>query len=832
MGETEVVSVLEIKIKKYYEVKVSMTMKRKLTVTTLAASMLFASIAGLPLSEKGLASKLGITTSVASAASAFDQLNALKAELARDTEGASNVAAVRNYVKNGLTATPDEKYDLIKQIWDKIETKRNNSAPGLSSPSVLNVENAFKLVTALDVFYNGSSSEIGELMDDEDNRAIINDLFLSANLKGINQAGGLDKGDVVAFQDAALQALVDNKASLIGTLASALAGSAVNSQVIKDAVSDIVNDAIVTPNTLLISQLLNYYGITLSDLDIVQNKVAEFIESQDDTIKAKDARTALESASVRYLLKNDIQYAAVSSTSSTVEPGLKILTIPVNDHITWSIQSGSNVKFDGKKLVLDGANSGSGIIQAKDSKFGILLYISPNAISLSKEISGGGGGGGGAIQSESDKAVSELTDLFKDIAGASEEKKQEIFKAAQAKVHDAIAKLSTLDLATAVTVENGVAKPKLDVAGLVSKVKDIAAQAKALNDKLKALNPNAKTEKVTLTLNFGAISAKTIEIPFPNDLLEAALLGGIDKVAVGFNGLTLGVNPSEFSIDTTLKVTNQDATVATSVTKLAVASGVYDFEFTSGGSKVGSFNTPVEVSIPVPNGKQFDTELLSLAKIVDGKLEFYGGKFTNGVLNGVRNSFSTYTVIENNVSFSDTASVKAWAGRQIQVAAAKGILDGRADLVFEPNGFVTRAEFAKLIVKTFNLENASATESFDDVNDSDWYKVYVASAVKNGIVNGKEAGKFDPNGQITRAEMAVMSARALSLKGVTLSPAKVDEVLKGFKDVGTINTSLKDGVALAASQGIVVGEEGSALNPNANSTRAQAAVVIYRLLNK
>lgn len=815
-----------------------MTMKKKLTVTTLAASMLFASIAGLPLSEKGLASKLGITAGVASASTAFDQLNALKAELARDTAGAANVAAVRDYVKNDLTATHAEKYELIKQIWDKIETKRNNAAPGLSSPSVLTVDNAFKLVTALDVFYNGSSADIDLLINDDDNRAIINDLFLSANLKGINQAGGLNKSDVVAFQNAALQALVDNKVSLIGTLASALTGSAVNSQVIKNAVSSIVNDAIVTPNTLLISQLLNFYGITLSDLDTVQNKVAEFIESKEPTIKAKDARIALESASVRYLLKNDIQYAAVSSTSTIVEPGLNILTIPVNDFITWSVQSGSNVKFDGKKLVLDGANSGSGVIQAKDSKFGILLYISPSAISLSKQESttppASGGGGGGPVQNESDKAISELTDLFKDISAASPEKKQEILKAAQEKVSAAIIKLSKLDVASKVTIENGTAKPKLDVADLVSKVKDIVAQAKVLNDKLKSLNSDAKAEKVQLTLDYGTINAKTIEIPFPQELLAAALAGDIDKVAVGLNGLTIAVSPSEFTKDTTLKVTNQDKTDATNVTKLKVASDVYNFEFSDADNSNIKFTKPVTIKLPIADVGEVDSDLLTLAKIINGKLEFYGGKYNSAgkYFESSRKSFSSYTVVENQVSFGDTDSVKAWAGRQIQVSAAKGILEGRGEQVFEPNGLVTRAEFAKLIVKTFHLENADATESFSDVNDTDWYKEYVAAAVKSGIVNGKSADKFDPNGQITRAEMAVMSSRALALNGATLDVRKIDDVLKGFKDVGTINYSLKNGVALAASEGIIVGEEGDLFNPNANSTRAQAAVVIYRLLNK
>ncbi|NOV00002.1 S-layer homology domain-containing protein [Paenibacillus planticolens] len=808
-----------------------MTMKKKVTVTTLAASMMFASIAGLPLSEKGLASKLGFTVSVASAASAFDQLNALKAELARDTAGAENVAAVRSYVKDQLTATTNEKYDLIKVIWDKIEAKRNNSAPGLSSPSVLNIDNAFKLVTALDVFYSGSKEEIEELMNDADNRAIINDLFLSANLKGIDEVGGLTKKDVIAFQDAALQALVTNKGQLIGTLASALTGNEVDSQVIKNAVSNIVNTAIVEPNSLLISQLMNYYGITLSDMDVVQNKVTNFIELIDATIKAKDARVALESASIRYLLKSDIQYAPVSTTQTEVVPGLKVLTIPVNDYITWSVQSGSNVKFSGNKLVLDGANSGSGIIQAKDSKFGMLLYISPNATSLSKETTSGGGGGGG-LPEPATPTSNDLTGLKDQLKDASDARKQEIFKEAQSKVENAIKEIATLDLNSLITIQGDTAKPTLNVADLVSKLKDIATQAKTLNDQLKALNPNAKEAKIPLTLQFGTVNAKETEIPLAKELLAAAIANGVDSIAIAMNGLSLAVSPSEFGADTTLKVTNQDTAVATSVTQLPVASGVYEFEFTSGGSKVGSFNKPVEVTIPVPNGKQFDTELLSLAKIVDGKLEFYGGSYANGALKGVRNSFSTYTVVENKVSFEDTASVKGWAGRQIQVAAAKGILEGRAENAFDPNGFVTRAEFAKMIVKTFALENANATENFDDVNDTDWFKLYVASAVKNGIVNGKEAGKFDPNGQITRAEMAVMSSRALSLKGVSITPAKVEEALKGFADSSFINSSLKEGVALAASEGIVIGEEGNTFNPNANSTRAQAAVVIYRLLNK
>ncbi|WP_162259751.1 S-layer homology domain-containing protein [Paenibacillus sp. Soil766] len=815
-------------------------MKKKLTVTTLAASMLFASIAGLPLSEKGLASKLGVTAGVASAATVQDQLNGLRTELARDTQGIADVRATRDYIKTN-TDTPTfnsaKKIELLGNIWTKLNAK---------SPATIDLNPVFTLFNGLDLFYDESGATIDALINEPANRTVINDLFLNVGLPGINDPQGLTKQRVNDFQQAALAALqhADSKTALKISIAAAFLSDGSNSQVIKDAVNNIVTNKVLnqpvdkTNPDLLISNFLNLYGITLGDLNAFQNNVANEIARVNAPagVKAIAARAALESAGVRYLLAGDIQPAPVSSTATYLQPGLKVFTQSINSYVTWTLQSETNVNLTNGVLSLNsGSTTGSGIIQARDNKFGLLLYIS-SPVTFTEEtttpVIGGGGGGGGGAQSDADKAISEITDLFKDIAGASAEKKEAILKEAQEKVNAAIEKLSTLNLASLVTVENGTAKPKLDVAGLVSKVKDIAAQAKLLNDKLTALNPNAKTNPVTLTLNFGTISAKSTEIPFPKDLLAAAVAAGVDKVAVGLNGLTLAVDPAEFGADTTLKVTSQDATVATSVTTLAVASGVYEFEFTSGGNKVESFNTPVEVSIPVPNGKNFDTELLTLAKIVDGKLEFYGGKFEGGVLNGVRNSFSTYTVVENKVSFGDTASVKAWAGRQIEVAAAKGILEGRADQAFEPNGLVTRAEFAKLIVKTFNLENASATESFSDVNDSDWFKSYVAAAVKSGIVNGKSDDEFDPNGQITRAEMAVMSSRALALKGASLEVSKIDDVLKGFKDVDAINSSLKNGVALAANEGIIVGEEGNLFNPNANSTRAQAAVVIYRLLNK
>ncbi|MNI98345.1 hypothetical protein D3C73_1571740 [compost metagenome] len=78
--------------------------------------------------------------------------------------------------------------------------------------------------------------------------------------------------------------------------------------------------------------------------------------------------------------------------------------------------------------------------------------------------------------------------------------------------------------------------------------------------------------------------------------------------------------------------------------------------------------------------------------------------------------------------------------------------------------------------------------------------------------------------------MATIASRALTK--ILEYKAINGEAALQFADASSINETLKAGVALAVEQGIIVGEESNNFSPNNDSTRAQAAVVIYRLLNK
>ncbi|MFC3748189.1 S-layer homology domain-containing protein [Paenibacillus sp. GCM10012306] len=370
-----------------------------------------------------------------------------------------------------------------------------------------------------------------------------------------------------------------------------------------------------------------------------------------------------------------------------------------------------------------------------------------------------------------------------------------------------------------------------DVSKLVSIVDGKATLKLVDADVVKAIDAllAANKEAKTLTLDLGTVDAKTVEVPLSKAIIDAAKAKGIANIAVTFNGLTVTIPVGQFDAAIALTVTNVEDAVVTSVTKLKLASSVYEFNLTVDGKAVTTFKQPITLKLPLKNTEGLDKELLSVTKLVYSNLQFQGGVLDGDHIVKPRDTFSSYAVLENKVSFSDTASVQTWAGRQIQVVAAKGVIEGVGDGKFAPKSNVTRAEFAKMLIRGLNLENSSATPTFSDVRANDWFAPYVAVAAEKGIINGRGDNKFDPNATITRAEMATMISRALKsekdIKGTTSLSA-----LSLFSDAAKISSSLKEGVAFAASHDLVIGNAGK-FNPNNSATRAEAAVIIYRTIN-
>jgi len=458
---------------------------------------------------------------------------------------------------------------------------------------------------------------------------------------------------------------------------------------------------------------------------------------------------------------------------------------------------------------------------------------------------GGGGGGGGApaapvtppaipenippaAQESLQKATEKLQELF---SGTQPSNTNADKQAAQKIIENAVKEAAKIDVSSNVSVEDGVAKLEVAVSQAAESFKQVREIAQAANETLKAFDPDADPIRVVATLDIGTVAEDKVQVSLPKNLLDAAKNEGIDAIAVAVNGIVLEIPVNEFGQDTVLNITKEDSSVADSVVSATRVSDVYSFEFTSSsGQQLSNFQEPIRITVPVNITGNTNPNYLAFVKIENGQIIPYGGKYNSETrtYEVTRNSFSTYTVIENKVNFNDIQSVESWAGEAIRIAAAKGIINGRAPGTFVPQGNITRAEFATLLVKTFGLEG-NFTEKFADVNDGDWFQPYVAAAAHYGIVNGRSATQFDPNALITRAELATMSANALTkilkYKGVS----NVDAALAKFKDAADIPAGLKPGVALLTQEGIVSGMTADTFAPQGHATRAQAALIIYKL---
>jgi hypothetical protein len=105
---------------------------------------------------------------------------------------------------------------------------------------------------------------------------------------------------------------------------------------------------------------------------------------------------------------------------------------------------------------------------------------------------------------------------------------------------------------------------------------------------------------------------------------------------------------------------------------------------------------------------------------------------------------------------------------KIRALTEREIITGMGDGTFSPDGSMTRAQFAAITVRCLGLD-ASETSLFSDVPQGKWYSGYIGTAFSRGIIKGRTDDIFDPEGPITNQEAAVMVARAAALFGLDTS---------------------------------------------------------------
>jgi len=197
------------------------------------------------------------------------------------------------------------------------------------------------------------------------------------------------------------------------------------------------------------------------------------------------------------------------------------------------------------------------------------------------------------------------------------------------------------------------------------------------------------------------------------------------------------------------------------------------------------------------------------------------GRGTSGITGVDINNYPIdMTPVDETVKFTDLEGFD-WAKEAIDALSKDGVVAGVGGGKFVPAGNVTREQFVKMIVEAFDVADATAPAGFEDTVAGAWYESYVNSAVENGIVAGIGNGNFGVGMNITREDVAVILYRVAKLS------AQGDVT---FGDKEEIADYALDAVKTLNNMNVIGGVGNGNFAPKANCSRAEAAVMIYRLL--
>lgn len=183
--------------------------------------------------------------------------------------------------------------------------------------------------------------------------------------------------------------------------------------------------------------------------------------------------------------------------------------------------------------------------------------------------------------------------------------------------------------------------------------------------------------------------------------------------------------------------------------------------------------------------------------------------------------------------FDDTKT--HWARENVAYIARRNIVNGVGNNRFNPEGTITRAEFAQILANMSGDDfSDSSTNVFSDVG-TEWFAPAIAWAVENNVVDTKNS-TYRPNEPITREDMSVMLYRYVTNVAKSQLPAVNDKIQ--FTDSASIAEEAYEAVSIMQQGGIINGiKDGNGFRfaPKAQATRAEASAMIarfYEALNR
>lgn len=182
--------------------------------------------------------------------------------------------------------------------------------------------------------------------------------------------------------------------------------------------------------------------------------------------------------------------------------------------------------------------------------------------------------------------------------------------------------------------------------------------------------------------------------------------------------------------------------------------------------------------------------------------------------------------LEKPIPFTDLT--QDWYQESVAYVYRNNLMYGTTNTTFSPDANLTRAMFAAMLYRLAGSPRVVGTCPFPDVSSTAYYLDAVIWGEKNGIIYG-EGGKFNPDGKITREQMAAMMRRYADFCELK-TDARAD--LSGYTDAAAVSSWALNDMKWAVAEHLLYGDTNSRLNPTNNATRAEAAAILQRFATR
>ncbi|PQP84412.1 hypothetical protein C0Q44_07535 [Paenibacillus sp. PCH8] len=321
------------------------------------------------------------------------------------------------------------------------------------------------------------------------------------------------------------------------------------------------------------------------------------------------------------------------------------------------------------------------------------------------------------------------------------------------------------------------------------------------------------------------LTAKVLPADATNSAVVWTVQDGTGKATIDANGKLTGTSAGTVLVNAkAADLSGVSGTKTVAITAINNGGSGGNTGGNSGGGSGGGSSSPV---VPTPTPAPAPTPVPApdpSPQPTPGPAVIPGPPFNSQVLS--LDSFMTSFTQMIKAAQSNSASVQLtdttthWAGSTVNTFVKLGVVTGYADGSFHPNASITRAEFATLIAKVFDL-SSNQGNAISDVSGH-WAEASIRSLQSKGVLSGYPDGTFRPNQEIKRSEIIAIISRIMDLSKVTTTETPA------FSDLEqTWNT---DQLQQAAAAGIIQGDRNGEFHPANSASRAEALTIILRVL--